>query len=576
MRAFLLLLIFFASPLWAASAEDRRFEQAFGEAFLDSWWARSPDAGVAVGYYKYADRLPIPDKPTVAAFWHYLNAQQARLETIDSSKLSPALRADWALLKNQFEASRWYYTEFGLLEWDPSSYNVAETFAVILNTDYAPLETRLRTILKRLERVPAFYAAGKANIKNPVREFTQLAIEQNQGGLDVFGEDMERAFASSKLTPKERALFFTRVAAARAAITDFIAFLKDVDAKQGDHTRSFRIGSAHYAKKFAYDIQSSLSAEQLYQRALVEKEKLHAQMASIAEQLWPKYMGDTPAPADRLAKIGALIKKISEKHIAREQFVDEVKRQIPLIEAWVRDKDLLSQDPTRPLEVRETPAHQRGFSIASLQAPGPYDPTAKTYYNVSPLDAYTPDQAESFLREYNDYILQILNIHEAVPGHYLQLLYANKSPSRIKALFGNGAMIEGWAVYSERMMLESGYAESPEMWLMYAKWNLRVVCNTILDYRLHNLNMSEAEVMQLLTLEAFQSETEAKGKWRRARLSSVQLTSYFAGYAEIYDFREQLKREQGEAFNLKRFHEQFLSYGSAPVGVIKRLMTQKD
>ncbi len=185
----------------------------------------------------------------------------------------------------------------------------------------------------------------------------------------------------------------------------------------------------------------------------------------------------------------------------------------------------------------------------------------------------TEAQAESHLREYNHWILQILNIHEALPGHYTQLMHANKSPSKIKSIFGNGAMVEGWAVYSERMMLEAGYAnDEPEMWLMYSKWNLRVVVNTILDYSIQVLGMNQAEGLDLLQNEALQEKTEAEGKWRRATLSQVQMTSYCNGYSEIYAFREELKTKQGDKFNLRDFHNKFLSYGSAPVPVIRKLM----
>jgi len=192
---------------------------------------------------------------------------------------------------------------------------------------------------------------------------------------------------------------------------------------------------------------------------------------------------------------------------------------------------------------------------------------------VIPLDEISPERAESFLREYNRWMLPILNIHEAIPGHYAQLVYANKSPSRIKAIFANGAMIEGWAVYGERVMLESGYGDhTAEIWLIYSKWLLRSVVNTILDYSVHVLNMSEQDAKRLLIREAFQSEEEANGKWRRVQLTSVQLTSYFAGYAAIYELRETLKREQPERFDLKTFHETFLSYGNAPVRIIRDAM----
>ncbi len=213
-----------------------------------------------------------------------------------------------------------------------------------------------------------------------------------------------------------------------------------------------------------------------------------------------------------------------------------------------------------------------GGAGASVSAPGPFDQKADTYYNVTPLDGYSKAEAESYLREYNNYTLQILNIHEAIPGHYTQLVYANKTPSIIKAILGNGAMIEGWAVYSEIMMLENGYKNSPEMWLMYYKWNLRVTLNAILDYQVHVLGISEKQAMDMLRREGFQEEAEAKGKWTRAKLSQVQLSSYFTGFTEIYDLREELKKKQGKNFNLKKFHEQFLSYGNAPVKYIRELM----
>jgi len=280
-------------------------------------------------------------------------------------------------------------------------------------------------------------------------------------------------------------------------------------------------------------------------------------------------------PEKPLIAIKTLINKLSINHVSPEQFIPEIKRQIPLLEKYVNDHHLVSQDPEKPLVVRETPKYQRGFAGASVQSPGPYDAKANTYYNVTPLDNLSDLQKESYLREYNHWVLQILNIHEAVPGHYVQLLHSNQSPSLVKSLFGNGAMIEGWAVYAERMMLESGYGNNePELWLMYYKWNLRVVVNTILDYSIQVLGMTEKEAMDLMINQAFQQQAEASGKWRRALVSQVQLTSYFNGYSEIYAFRNELKKATGKGFNLYDFNNQFLSYGSAPVPMIKKLMRE--
>ncbi|WP_028081489.1 DUF885 domain-containing protein [Solimonas soli] len=563
----------------AAQADaGTQFRARFGDAFLDRYWALHPDEAISVGYYKYADRLPAPDTRHRAELKGFLDRSLAQLARLAPSAMDAAARTDYEVLRGALEAERWSLVEFRDWRWAPSQYNVADGFALLLDTPYAPQAERLRTVSKRLAQVPAYFAAARAAIDHPVREQVQLAIQQSEGSLDVFGDTLEKQLAGSALSAAERATFLRRLAAARQAISGYVAFLKALDARLGKDggARDFRIGKADYDQLFAYTIQTGVTPEQLYARAQAEKERLHARMDVLAAQLWPTYFPGEAPPADRVARIGKLIARLSDQHLAPDRFYPEVKALIPRLEAWVRDHDLVTLDPSRPLEVRVTPPYMRGVSMASINAPGPYDAMAKTFFNVTPLDDFTPAQAESFLREYNRWLLQVLVIHEAVPGHYVQLIYANKTPSRIKSLFGNGAMIEGWAVYSERMMLESGWDPSPEMELMYSKWALRVVCNTLLDYGVHVQGLSEDDALKLLMNEAFQSETEARGKWRRVQLSYVQLASYFAGFSAIYDFRESLKAQLGARFDLKKFHERFLAHGSAPVAVITPLIEAED
>jgi hypothetical protein len=570
------LLMLSVTSTVAARDADAAFHREFGDAFFARYWELNPDTAIVAGYYKVADRLLVADEKARASKVRQLDQWLARLRRFDPESLSPAVRADRALLQNAFEFQRWELTEYRAWAWNPSLYTVAEAFELVLAANYAPLEERLRAISKRLEAVPAYYAAAKASISNPTREHTQLAIEQSRGSLGVFGETLEKPLASSKLASAEREQFTRRLSAARAAVEDYVRWLEALDRRlvSGEvAARSFRIGPDLYETKFAYQIQSGDTAKALYERALQEKETLLSRMGMLSGMLWPKYFPNEPAPADRLDRIGRLIGKLSERHVAPEHFFRDVEQLIPQLSEWVTDHGLLGLDASSPLQVRETPPYKRGIARASIDAPGPYDPAAPTWFNVTPLDDLTPERAESFLREYNHWMLPILVIHEAIPGHYVQLVYANKSPSRIKAIFGNDAMVEGWAVYTERMMLESGFGgSSAESWLIYSKWNLRSVCNAILDYAVHVLGMSEADARALLIREAFQSEEEASGKWRRVTLSSVQLTSYYAGYAAIYDLRERLKRETGSRFDLRRFHEQFLSYGNAPVGLIAELM----
>ncbi len=556
---------------------DARFAE-LAESLLMRGLERSPESSIYAGRYDNAGSLTIPDAARRASDLAFAKAGLAELAKFDAARLSPAERIDHMLLKNRYESSIWYQETFRDWAWNPSRYNIAGPIGLLLNTPYADEDERLRAVMQRLEHVPQYFAAARANIADPTAEHVELAIVQSRGSLSVLGDPLRKQIAASGLTAAEQAAFNARIDAARSAIDEWTVWLQGEQARQtaSGKARSFRIGAEQYETKFAYDIQSHFTAAELHQRAVDEKHRLHEQMDGITVELWPKYLAGTKMPSDRLDRIGMMIDKLSGQHVARDQFFNEIKRQIPLLADFVREHDLLDQDASRPLVVRETPEYMRGSGAgASVSAPGPFNPTANTYYNVSPLDAYSAEEAESFLREYNHWVLQVLNIHEAIPGHYTQLLHANKSPSMVKSLIGNGAMIEGWAVYAERMMLEAGWGEqAPEMWLMYGKWNLRVVTNAILDYQVHVEGMSETQALDLLRREAFQEETEAVNKWRRVRLSQVQLTSYFTGYAEIFDFREQQKKQLGADFDLKTFHNRFLSYGNAPVPAIMELMSE--
>jgi uncharacterized protein (DUF885 family) len=565
------------SPAPAPTSQNRndRYMDSQSMQFLTALWRIDPEGAIYAGKFDAAARLTIPDAPTRAKQLAFVDEWLEKLRKLNADKLSPNQRTDLAVLLNKLQYDRWKLTVYRDFEWNPAQYNVAQPLDLILNTEYAAKPQRLRTILKRLADVPAYYQAAQASVLNPTREHTQLAISQAPGTLVVLADVGKAAQESAQLTPQEKAIFAQRVANAGSAVLAWVDFLSDLDKSQVQmqRARSFRIGKELYEQKFAFDIQSASTAEQTYRKALAAREELLTRMDGLADQLWAQTMGNAAKPDDRFRKIAMVIDKLSLQHVAPADFLPEIRRQIPQLQDYVIKNNLVTIDPSKPLEVRETPLYQRGVAGASIDAPGPYRPKDKTYYNVTPLDSLTPAQAESSLREYNNWMLQILNIHEAIPGHYTQLMNANRSPSLVKALFGNGAMVEGWAVYGERMMLESGYGNNaPELWLMWCKWNLRSVSNTILDYSVHVLGMTREQALDLLVRQAFQTPQEAAEKWRRVQLSSVQLTSYFSGYSDIMELRERRKQQLGERFNLKAFHDQFLGYGNAPVRIIGQLM----
>ncbi|MBD1393135.1 DUF885 domain-containing protein [Mucilaginibacter sp. ZB1P21] len=576
----ILLLSFYVAAFTACKKDGQGGEQLttkddaaftlYETHFLDKLWQLNPDWATTVGYHKYDSLLTIPTDKSHSEMVHFTKQQMDSLSRFPVGSLSDANKMDYRLIQNQMESMQWNLEQLKDYQWNPSSYNVISTFAYILNENYAPLPKRLRNFYQKMAFIPAYYKEAEKQIKNPVVELTQLAIDQHLGGVSVIESDFADSLKKTSIPAAEQKLMVERAKVSAEAIKGFAAWLK---AFKNDKPRSFRLGKDLYEAKFKYDIQAEGTAQQTYNAAVERKKYLHREMTKLSRQLWPKYFGTKTMPKDSLDLIAQMIDTLSSKHVAPGEFQSAIEAQIPKLTAFIKQKDLLTLDPSKPLVVRKEPGYMAGVAGASVSSPGPYDKGGNTYYNVGSLAGWAPERAESYLREYNQYILQILCIHEAIPGHYTQLVYANKSPSIIKSVFGNGAMIEGWAVYTEQMMLDAGFGNSePEMRLMWYKWNLRSVCNTILDYSVHANNMTKEQAVKMLTKDAFQQQAEADSKWKRVSVSSVQLTSYYTGYKEITALRDEWKKKKANAYKLKEFNEKFLSYGSAPVKYIKEAM----
>ncbi|SFI11710.1 DUF885 domain-containing protein [Halpernia frigidisoli] len=542
----------------------------FENKFMNDYWAQFPESSVYSGLHKYDAVLTIPNLENRNSDLNFAKKYLLKLNEFSLNELSDLNKIDFHLIEDQLNEIVWSTNELRSWQWNPGSYNVGGIFAQTLFGKYAPLEVRLKSFQKKAELVPQYFKSAKENIKNPVEILQNLGIAQNEGSLEIFEKNIQDSVKVSKLSEADKNLVLKSSKAAATSIKNYIAWLKNLKPTE---RRDFRLGKELYDQKFRYNIQSSFSAEELYQLALKRKTFIHTEMAKLAKEMSPKYYGNQKTPTSDFQLIRKVLDTLSSQHVKPEEFQSAIEKQIPDLVKFINDKNLLYLDPSKPLIVRKEPAYMAGVAGASVSAPGPYDKDGDTYYNVGSLSGWSKEKSESYLREYNNYMLQILDIHEAIPGHYTQLVYANQSPSIIKSVFGNGSMIEGWAVYGEQMMLENGYGNSsPELMLMWYKWNLRSVCNTILDYSVHTKNMSKDEAMKLLTDEAFQEKTEAEGKWNRVSVGSVQLTSYYNGYQEIINLRNEIKDKEKSAFNVKAFNEKFLSYGNSPVKYIREMM----
>jgi len=553
--------------------KDNTTFKIYENRFLDDLWKLDPDWATREGYHKYDSLLVMPDSKHRDAVINFTRKHLDSLSAYNATQLNDVNKIDHHLIQNQLEKMQWEVQQERAYEWDPTRYNIISSFAYILNEHYAPLQDRLRHFYQKMEHLPEYYKVAEKQIKDPAQELLNLAVNQLTGGVSVIEKDFADSLKKTKIPADEQKQMLTRAELSAKATKDFAAWLK---ALKNDKPRSFRLGKQLYDDKFKYDIQSAGSAQQLFNSAMDRSKYLHKAMANITVKLWPKYFGTTPMPTDTLAAVRAMIDTLSSKHVQPGEFQSAIEKQIPQLTNFIRNKNLLTLDPSKPLIVRKEPDYMAGVAGASISSPGPYDKTGNTYFNVGSLSGWPAEKAESYLREYNQYTLQILCIHEAIPGHYTQLVYANKAPSLIKSILGNGAMIEGWAVYSEQMMLEAGYGNNePEMWLMWDKWNLRSVTNTILDYAVHTGKVEKDAEVKFLVSNAFQQQAEAEGKWTRVTVSSVQLTSYYAGYKEIIDLRDAYKKMMGDKYSVKEFNEKFLSFGSVPVKYIREIMLAK-
>jgi hypothetical protein len=575
-----LLLLFVIAAIACQSPKGRDLETdqsftGFENRFLDAYWKQYPNGSIFVGYGKYYDILVVPDS---AAFENNILFSKQWLDSLQElpyAQLSDNNKISANIIKNQLESDVWYTSVFKPQQWDASMYNISTACDYIINQPYASLNERLNILTRYLHLADEYYKAALSNIHEPVKEYLDLAIMQNQGGLTVFGAALTDSIKSSALSANAKDSLQQSIVKATTAINNYVAALKNIAADKNTVFRNYRIGKALFTEKFKYDIATDLTPEQVYQKATADKKFYQRKMYAIADSIWPKYCDAKPKPNDSLRLIQLVLDKIQLDHAKPSDFFDSLTSQVHQLKRFIIEKDLFDFDTTSPpIKVRLMPLYARGFSAANAEFTPPYQKQGTTYYNIDDLGAYPPEKAESTLKEYNNYSSQLLSIHEAVPGHCLQGIYNNKkSPDVLRSVFQNGTMIEGWAVYTEGMMVENGWGNNaPEMWMILYKWRLRELANVIIDYDLQCLNKSKEDVVHLMVTECFQTPAQAEEKFHRATVSQVQLCSYYTGATAIQDLRDDYKEKMGDKYNLKEFHEKFLSFGSSPVKYIRERM----
>lgn len=507
----------------------------------------------------------------------YLGYRKA-LEDIDLQKLSRANQVDAALLRNDIDSTLWRLETLQEWAWNPLVYVQLSGNAIygLLARDFAPLEERLGDAASRLAELPRFLAQARKSI-DPARVpkiHAETAIKQNPG-LNSIIEHMILPHLDA-LTPETRSRLETAVETARDALAVHQRWLEEKLLPQA--TGDFRLGAALYDQKLALALDSPLNRRQIKARAEQEYESVRLQMYEVAKQVYLRThpyttFPDSPDESYKQAIIRSALEQAYQKLPPRDGIVEVIEGQLQQTTDFVREKNLVTV-PADPLEIIIMPEFQRGVAVAYLDPPGPLDEGQSAFYAVAPLpDDWTDEQVTSFLREYNLLSLQDLTMHEAMPGHYLQLALSNRYPSTLRSVLWSSPFVEGWAVYAESFMIDEGYLNhEPLMRLINLKWYLRAVTNAIIDSAIHVDGMTRDEALNLMIEGGFQEEREAAGKWTRAQLTSTQLSTYFVGYQEHEEMRRAVERRWGDEFTLRRYHDQALSYGSPPVKYVRALI----
>lgn len=544
----------------------------------------SPSSATAAGLHIYRGMQldNMLDDVSPAAFEkqrQFYAKCKSRLEEIDAAQLSPEDKADYAIIQNQIGLAQLDLNDVHPELHAPQMYVEILGNALFspLMLDYAPRTDRLRQIIARLQKVPLFLDTAATNLASSPDVWTQVAIQENQGNINLVDREIR-----AQVTTDLHDAYARAARPALDAMNKFDRYLRENLSQRNG--ADWRLNN-RYSTKFRLAMAAGVEADDVLQAAERQLVAVRTHMLQLAlplhAELFPSHKDHAAlSTEDRInTVVGEVLDSIAKNHSTPESYMDDARKDLDEARAFARQKHLLTLPTASNLQVIPTPEFMRGIYAVGGFNPAPaLEPQLGAFYWVTPIPADWPaERVESKLREYNFYKLKLLTIHEAMPGHYVQFEFANavQPPIRrlLRAIFGNGPYIEGWAQYITQAMLDAGFLDhSPELALTFAKEELRVLANTILDIRLQMLGMSDQEALDLMTKQTFQEKEEATAKLQRAKLSSAQLPTYYVGWKAWTKLRDERRQKLGTAFNLQAFNDAALKEGAVPIAQLEGLM----
>ncbi|AUX25055.1 hypothetical protein SOCEGT47_055980 [Sorangium cellulosum] len=560
-----------------AEADAERALEAVLTRVLEDYLRDEPVRATEAGDHRHDAAWPDVTEQGEAARRRTIADALSALEAVPREKLGVQSRVDADMIENQLRSWLFGIDELRELSWNPMVYTglIGDGLDPLITRNFAPLEDRMRSLGGRLSGIPAIVAAAKARLREaPPRIHTETAIGQNKGLIALCKADLPARFAS---VPAQKAELEAAAKAAAAALEDLQAFLEEdlLPRSNGD----FRLGRARFEEKLRFTLDdATVDIDGVVKSARALLAETHAEMLETARELWPTLFDARKQPFPRvetrdekMAAIRKVLDALAADRPTNETIVKEAEALLAAATDFVRRHDLVRL-PEEPCRVIEMPEYRRGVAVAYCDASGPLEAKQETFFAIAPTPKGWPrSRVDSFYREYNRSMLADLTVHEAMPGHFLQLMHNNEFPSKIRAVFSSGPFVEGWAVYTEWLMAHHGFG-GPKVRMQRQKMVLRLAANAILDHGVHAGAMDEKEALALMMEDAFQEEGEAVGKWARARLTSAQLTTYFHGFTEMMRLRAAHEGKPG--FTERAYHDRLLSHGSPSVRHLEALLSE--
>ncbi len=545
------------------------------QTWLDTECKRHPVFSTQQGNREYDGQMDdLSPKTRAEDAWRDQEILKELAKQFDRTTLSRNAQIDLEIWESFLQYRVWQFNNSDDFANDPRIYLLycSDSVFGLFTQSTLPRHRNVENAVSRIARIPDVIAAARASIKYPPKILTEVAIKRTEGAISFYEKDI---FTLAEESPQISSLAGPCRKAAES-LRDYKKFLEDEVLPRSNG--EWRIGEKKFGEKLAMELDAGLSAQEVIDTAETEANRVEREMYYVAKQLWSSVIKTRPLPADdtigRRETIRAVLSDLGKDHGVSETLVNDARGTVEKIKTFIRQKKILTLPDPDQCSIIEMPEFQRGFSAAYLNQAPPLDAKAKSLYAISPPPSDWPaDRQEAFFQEYNRSMLQVLTIHEAYPGHYVQLDYSNRVDSLIRKVLSSGVFAEGWAVYTEQMMLDEGYGDGDlALRLHQLKFYMRAVLNAILDYRMHCSAMSDEEALALLVDRGFQTSGEAIGKIQRAKQSSCQLSTYFVGRTAFYRLRQSVQRARGSAFDLGQFHEEVLLKGTLPVKYLAELV----